>query len=239
MTTDVLGINPLWCIPLVVVVMAVVGFLVQLVVINQTVSVDPLPSILVTFGFAVVLQNLILEVFSADSQSLDPGSIGTASLKLSSSISVAWFGVLTFVLALVTLGSIHLVLARTGVGRALRATADDKDAAILSGIHPERVYAFAGAVAFATVALAGALMSVSTTFDPSSADVRLIFAFEAVIIGGLGSLWGTLAGGIVLGVTQAVGAQIDPSYSVLAGHVAFLLVLVFRPQGLFAKVRVA
>jgi branched-chain amino acid transport system permease protein len=129
-----------------------------------------------------------------------------------------------------------VALNRTGVGRSLRATADDADAAILSGIDPRRIYAFVAGLAFATVSIAGALMAMSTTFDPSSADARLIFAFETVIIGGLGSLWGTLAGGIVLGVTQTLGAQIDPSLSILAGHVAFLAVLMLRPQGLFARV---
>ncbi|MFV0464409.1 MAG: branched-chain amino acid ABC transporter permease [Nostocoides sp.] len=235
--SQVVDVNPLWLLPVVVAVMAVAGFVIELVLLNRTISVDPLPSLLVTFGLAVVLQNVLLEVFAADSRSLSPGPIETASLQLSSSISVAWFGVLTFVLALLTLGSIHVVLARTAIGRSLRATADDQSAAVLSGIRPERVYAVAGGVAFATVALAGGLMALSTTFAPSSADVRLIFAFEAVIIGGLGSLWGTLAGGIVLGVMQTVGAQIDPSWSILAGHLAFLAVLLLRPQGLFATVR--
>lgn len=230
-TTD---LNPLWLLPVVVIVMALLGWVVELLLLNRTVDVDPLPSLLVTFGLAVVLQNLLLEVFSADSQSLSPGAIGTASLHLTGSVSVAWFGVLTFVLAILTLGTIHVVIARTRVGRSLRATADDRDAAVLSGIRPDRIYAVAGAVAFGTVALAGGLMALSTTFAPSSADVRLIFAFEAVIIGGLGSLWGTLAGGVVLGVMQTVGAQIDPSLSLLVGHLAFLAVLVFRPRGLFA-----
>jgi branched-chain amino acid transport system permease protein len=237
--TEKFDVNPFWSLPAVVIVMAVIGFVVELVLLNRTVDPDPLPSLLVTFGLAVVLQNSLLKIFSADSHALNPGKIATASLRLNDSISVAWFGVLTFTLAVLTLGSVHLALNQTNVGRLLRATADDSDAAILSGVDPRRIYAFAAGLAFATVSIAGALMAMSTTFDPSSADARLIFAFETVIIGGLGSLWGTLAGGIVLGVTQTLGAQIDPSVSILAGHVAFLVVLMLKPQGLFARVRVA
>jgi len=87
-------------------------------------------------------------------------------------------------------------------------------------------------VAFATVAIAGLAFGMYSSFNPSSGSSRLLFAFEAVVIGGLGSLWGTLIGGIILGVAQAIGAQIDPSLQVLAGHLVFLVVLAVRPEGL-------
>jgi branched-chain amino acid transport system permease protein len=237
--TDALGANPFWSLLAVVPGMAIGGWFVQKLVLNRTVGPDPLPSLLVTFGLAVVLQNALLQFFSADSRSLQAGPISTAALKVNSSISLAWFGVLVFAVAVVLLGSLSVLLSRTRAGRVLRATADDSEAVILSGVDPRKVYALAAAVSFATVALAGVFMAMGTTFEPSSADARLIFAFETVIIGGLGNLWGTLAGGVILGVTQTVGAQVDPSISILAGHVAFLIVLMVRPQGLAAKVRVA
>jgi branched-chain amino acid transport system permease protein len=104
------------------------------------------------------------------------------------------------------------------------------------GFNTRHVFALAMALSLAIVAIAGVFLAVRASFDPSIGPARLIFGFEAVIIGGLGSMWGTLAGGIILGVAQAVGAQIDPGWQVLAGHIAFLLVLAVRPQGLFPKV---
>jgi branched-chain amino acid transport system permease protein len=237
--TDAAGVNPFWSLLAVVPGMAIGGWLVQRMILNRTVGADPLPSLLVTFGLAVVLQNTLLEVFSADGKSLQAGRISTASLKVNSSISLAWFGVLVLVLAVVLLASLSLLLDRTSTGRVLRATADDAEAVVLSGVDPRRVYALAAALSFATVALAGVFMGMGTIFDPSAGDVRLIFAFETVIIGGLGNLWGTLVGGVLLGVTQTVGAQVDPSVSILAGHLAFLVVLMLRPQGLSSRVAAA
>lgn len=103
------------------------------------------------------------------------------------------------------------------------------------GADRKHLFALATALALGIVALAGVLMAIKTNFDPSAGPIRLLFAFEAVIIGGLGSLWGTLIGGIVLGVAQGIGAAIDPGYQILAGHVVFLIILVMRPQGLFAR----
>jgi branched-chain amino acid transport system permease protein len=237
--TDAWGVNPFWSLLAVVPGMAIGGWLVQRTILNRTVGPDPLPSLLVTFGLAVVLQNALLQVFSADSRALQAGGISTASLRVNSSISLAWFGVLVFGVALLLLGSLSLLLNRTRTGRVLRATADDSEAVILSGVDPRRVYALAAALSFATVALAGVFMGMGTIFDPSAADARLIFAFETVIIGALGNLWGTMVGGVILGVTQTVGAQVDPSLSILAGHLAFLTVLMLRPQGLSTKVSVA
>jgi branched-chain amino acid transport system permease protein len=135
------------------------------------------------------------------------------------------------------LGGLALFIGRTKIGRVFRATSDDLDAARLMGIDVRRVYAVAMALALATVALAGVLLGVRGSFSPFSGPENLIFAFEAVIIGGLGSLWGTLAGGVTLGIAQAIGAQIDPSWGQLAGHLVFLAVLASRPTGMFGKVQ--
>ncbi len=142
---------------------------------------------------------------------------------------------ITFVIAILVLVGLQLLLHRTQLGRSLRATADDRDAARLIGIDDRHVYGVATAIAMGTVAVAGVLLGIRTTFGPLDGPVRLIFAFEAVVIGGLGSLWGTLVGGVILGVSQTVGNQVNPAYQVLAGHVVFLIVLAFRPNGLFAR----
>ncbi|WP_250001751.1 branched-chain amino acid ABC transporter permease [Actinoplanes sp. M2I2] len=214
--------------------MAVLGYLVQRLLLERGLRAGPLAPLVVTFGLSVVLQNALLEAFSPDSRALPAGALGTASLQLTESLSVGWFAVLCLGLAVAVLAGLQLFLARTAFGRAMRATSDDRETVQLLGIDQRQVYAVATAIAFATLALAGVLFGMRTTFDPSIGPARLIFAFEAVIIGGLGSLWGTLAGGVVLGVAQTVGAQISPAYAVLAGHLVFLAVLVLRPQGILA-----
>jgi branched-chain amino acid transport system permease protein len=214
----------------------------QLTVLNRTLDTGELPPLLVTFGIAIILQNVLLETFSADSRGIDAGTIETDSIRVSDQLSIGWFPLLTFLASVALLGGLQLLIGRTRLGRAMRATADDQGAAELMGIDHRRVYAVAMAIALATVALAGVFFGMRTTFVPSDGPVRLIFAFEAVIIGGLGSLWGTLAGGIVLGVAQTVGTQIafsagiSPGWGgVLAGHLVFLAVLAIRPTGLFPR----
>lgn len=213
-----------------------VGYLLQRGLLNFALrGGDPLPPVLVTFGLSIILQNLLLELFSADSQGLDAGRLENASIRVSDRLAVGWFPLLTLVTAVAVLVGLQLVLSRTRLGRSFRATSDDPEAASLVGLDPRHVFAMATAIALATVAVAGLFLGVRTTFTPSIGPTRLIFAFEAVIIGGLGSIWGTLAGGLVLGVAQTLGAQLSPGWGVLAGHLVFLAVLAFRPTGLLGR----
>jgi branched-chain amino acid transport system permease protein len=229
-------LNPLWTLLAVVPLMLAVGYLLQRGLLNFTLrGADPLPPVLVTFGLSIILQNLLLEVFSADARGLDAGRVENASIRLSDRLAVGWFPLLTLVVAVGVLVGLQLLLSRTRLGRSFRATADDQEAASLVGLDHRHVYAMATAIALATVAVAGVFLGVRTTFAPSVGPTRLIFAFEAVIIGGLGSIWGTLAGGLVLGVAQTLGAQLSPGWGVLAGHLVFLAVLAFRPTGLLGK----
>src|SRR5437016_3774154 len=231
---DDLGWNPLWTLALVVPLLALVGFVLQYALLNFTLD-SGLAPLLATFGMAVIIQNALLEQFSADSRRLDVGAIGTESIHVTSEISIGWFPLITLLVAIGLLGGLQLLLRLTPLGRALRATSDDQRAAQLVGIDNRRVYAIATAISLATVAVAGIFLGVRSLFVPSSGPVRLIFAFEAVIIGGLGSLWGTLVGGIVLGVAQTIGAQASPGWGVLSGHLVFLAVLLLRPSGLFSR----
>jgi branched-chain amino acid transport system permease protein len=233
---DVVPVNPLWTLLAVVPLMLAVGYLLQRGLLNFTLrGADPLPPVLVTFGLSIIVQNLLLEVFSADSQGLDAGRVENASIRLSDRLAVGWFPLLTLVVAIGVLVGLQLLLSRTRLGRAFRATSDDPEAANLVGLDDRHVYAMATAIALATVAIAGIFLGVRTTFAPSVGPTRLIFAFEAVIIGGLGSIWGTLAGGLVLGVAQTLGSQLSPGWGVLAGHLVFLAVLAFRPTGLLGR----
>ena len=188
-----------------------------------------------TFGLAIVIQNVLLEEFTANEQGLNAGAIETNSIHVTNQISIGWLPLLTLVAAVLLLLGLQFFIHRTSLGRALRATSDDSKAAQLVGIDNRRLYGIAMAIAMATAAVAGIFLGIRTTFGPFTGPVRLIYAFEAVIIGGLGSLWGTLAGGIVLGVAQSIGAQISPGWGDLAGHFVFLAILLVRPTGLLGR----
>jgi branched-chain amino acid transport system permease protein len=215
--------------------MAAVGYVLQRGLLNRALDQGSLAPILVTFGLAIVITNLLQEIFTVDNRSIQIGALETDSIRISSDLAIGIFPLITFVVGIVVIVGLQLFLSRTRTGRAMRATSDDRDAAVLMGINNRQLYAIAAAIALGIVGVAGVFLGMRTQFNPGFGDVMLIFAFEAVIIGGLGSLWGTLAGGMILGVAQVVGAQAFPAYGVLFGHLVFLLVLVVRPQGLIPK----
>ncbi len=216
--------------------MLALGYVLQRAVLDRSLRSGILTPLLATFGLSIAIQNVLLRQFSPDVRSFggDAGSITTASWRVTSELSISGLGVLILAVAVVVIGGLHFFLGSTRAGAIMRATAQDSDAAQLVGIDSRVVYARATAIAVAVAALAGLFLGIRSTFEPTSGPTQLIFAFEAVVIGGLGSLWGTLLGGIVLGVAQTVGARIDPQYSILAGHAVFLAVLVTRRGGLLA-----
>ena len=234
-TTHALGVGPLTSLIIVVPVMALIGYLLQWLVLNRTLGDDLLPPLLVTFGLSVIIQNGLLTVFTADSVKLQAGEIEVATLRLAEGLYVGVLPLLQLAVAVAVIGALQFIFYRTALGRAFRATADDPEVAQLMGLDNRQVFALAMALSLAVVAIAGVFLAVRANFDPSQGPARLIFGFEAVIIGGLGSLWGTLAGGLILGVAQAIGAHLDPGWQILAGHLAFLIVLAVRPQGLFPE----
>lgn len=230
-----LDINPLAALVVVLPGAFVFGYLLQRLVFDRVVGVDPAFQIVATFGLGVVIQNLLDERYTADTQGLDVGALETSGIKVNDQISVGWLPLITLLCAIAVLAGLALFMRHTKTGRAFRATSDDAAAARLMGVDVRRIFSVSMALAIATVALAGVLFGTRSSFDPTIGPARLIYAFEAVIIGGLGSLWGTLAGGIILGVAQGVGRQVDPQWGELAGHAVFLLVLAVRPTGLFGK----
>jgi branched-chain amino acid transport system permease protein len=232
---DATGIAPLVTLLVVLPAAAVAGYWLQRGVLTRALRAGELAPLLATFGLLIVIQNVLLELFSSNSRSLRSGALETASWRITNEVSLPALGVVIFLVAVVVLGGLQVFLRRTNLGRSMRATASDPDTAGLVGIDARAIYAKAAAIAVATAVLAGAFFAMRSTIEPTSGSMQLIFAFEAVVIGGLGSLWGTLVGGIVLGVAQTVGAQIEPSYSILAGHLVFLAVLAFRRGGIFAQ----
>jgi len=232
-----LGLDPFVALVLVAPLMAALGYGLQTLVLNRLLGQGILPPILVTFGLSIIIQNGLLEIFSADSRRLNPGGIETASVALGGQLAIGWLPLITLGVAVAILVGLQGLIGRLSVGRAFRATSDDQETAELMGIDNRRLYGLAMALSLGIVAVAGVFLGIRTTFTFASGPDRLLFAFEAVIIGGLGSLWGTLVGGAVLGVAQTVGAKLSPGWGILTGHLVFLAVLLLRPQGLFAKAR--
>jgi branched-chain amino acid transport system permease protein len=213
------------------------GYALQRYVLNGTLGKDPLPSLVVTFGLSIVIQNLLLELFSADPRAIETGGLNTQGVALGDSLSLGVLPLVVLAIAVVATGALQWLFARTALGRSFRAVSDDREIAELMGLNAKKVYAFATAIAFVLIAIAGALQGMRTTVSPSDGPLLLLFAFEAVIIGGMGSFWGTLAGAMILGITQQIGFRLDPGWGIWAGHIVFLVVLVLRPQGLFPKTR--
>ncbi|HEV2570476.1 MAG TPA: branched-chain amino acid ABC transporter permease [Beijerinckiaceae bacterium] len=230
------SIHPLLAIFLVAPVMAVAGYGLQRILFNRTLGADLLPPLLVSFGLSVIIQNVLLQVFTADSRKLSAGAIETATLPIADGLAVGVLPLLMFVAAVTIIAALQFMFYSLPIGRALRATSDDPEVARLMGYDNRHLFGVAMALSLAVVAVAGVFLAVRANFDPALGPSRLIYGFEAVIIGGLGNLWGTLAGGVILGVAQAIGAKIDPGWQLLAGHLVFLAVLAFRPEGLFPKV---
>jgi branched-chain amino acid transport system permease protein len=236
MVTTGTGLDPLTSLIIVVPVMALIGYGLQRGLLNRTLGDDLLPPLLVTFGLSIIVQNGLLELLTADSRKLQAGAIEVQTFEIAQGVWVGALPLIQFAVAVAVIASLQWLFYRTALGRAFRATSDDPSVAQLMGLDTRHVFAMAMALSLAVVAIAGVFLAVRANFDPSIGPARLIFGFEAVIIGGLGSLWGTLIGGVILGVSQAIGAQIDPGWQLLAGHIAFLAILAFRPQGFFPKV---
>lgn len=231
------GLSPWMSLLIVVPAMFIIGFLLQRGLLNPTLGKGVLPPLLLTFGLSVIVQNVLLLRFSADTQGLDVGALKAASIEITPGVTLGILPLITFVVAILVLTGLQLFLTRTRLGRAFRATSDDPATAELMGINSRMLYGLAMGLSLAIVGIGGVLLGVRTTFAPADGPARLIFAFETVIIGGLGSLWGTLAGGIILGVAQNLGAQINPTWFQLTGHLVTLALLAFRPTGLFARTR--
>ena len=229
------GVSPFIALIAVVPIMAGVGYLLQWGIFNRALKVGGLAPLLAAFGLAVVLAQLLQLKFSADSQSLQTGSLGIASIRVTDQISIGVLPLITFLVGVLVIFGLQMFLSKAPLGRAMRAASDDPETVPLMGIDNRQVYALSTAIALGIVGIAGMFLGMRGNFDPQYGQAMLIFAFEAVIIGGLGSLWGTLIGGMVLGIAQAMGSQINPSYGVLIGNLVFLAILAFRPTGLLPK----
>lgn len=236
LVTQTMGMHPFASFIITIPLMALMGYYLQRFVLNKVLGDDILPPLLVTFGLSVILQNALLEVFSADNQKMNAGPIEAMSIEVTGGLNVGVLPLIIFGSAVLVIAGLQYIFYRTALGRAFRATSDNQRIAQLMGLDNRHIYGLAMALSLVVVAIAGIFLGVRTSFDPAVGPARLIFGFEAVIIGGLGNLWGTLIGGIILGVSQSLGAQINPGWQLLAGHITFLIILALRPRGLFPRV---
>jgi branched-chain amino acid transport system permease protein len=234
-------IPAVWSFVIVVPLFAALGYVAQRTLIQASIRRGVLTPLLVTFGLSVVIENALQQFFSANSHTLPIGSLVSDSFSIGSQITIAYLDLVIFGVAVVVLLGLQYYLSSSRQGRLIRAVADDREAAQLAGADYRHIFGIAAAIAFGTVALAGIAYGMYTSFDPTSGTTAmlLLFAFEAVVIGGLGSLWGTLAGGILLGVVQQLGAQVGSDDQILAGQLLFLVILVIRPQGITSRRRTA
>lgn len=223
---------PAWGLVVIAPAFGLLGYVMQRLLITPSLNAGPIATLVATFGLSIVVQNALIEGFSADVRSLEVGRLATASVNLGAGIDLPLVGILGLGTAIAVIGGMQAFLSRSRTGRMMRAASDDVETAALTGANARHIYAVATAIAFSTLALAGILLGTRSSFSPTAGTLILIFAFEAVVIGGLGSLWGTLLGGLILGLTQSAVAYYDPAQAILAGHIVFLAVLAFRPQGL-------
>ena len=231
------GLTPIQSVFVTLPIAWLMGYAMQRYVLNGTLGKDPLPSLVVTFGLSIVTQNFLLELFSADPRSIETDGFNTWGWAVTESISIGVLPVMILVLAVSTTIFLQLLFKYTSIGRSFRAVSDDPEIAELMGLNSKKVYAFATGLAFVLMSISGSLQGMRTTVSPSDGPMLLLFAFEAVIIGGMGSFWGTLAGAMLLGIAQQIGFRWDPGWGIWCGHMVFLLILIVLPQGLFPKTR--
>lgn len=231
------GLSPIQSLMITLPMAWVLGYGLQRCILNGTLGKDPLPSLVVTFGLSIVIQNFLLEIFSADPRAIETDGFNTVGFAMTDSISIGLLPLLILVLAILATFFLQWLFKSTNIGRSFRAVSDDPEIAELMGLNSRQVYAYATGLAFVLISISGVLQGMRTTVSASDGPLLLLFAFEAVIIGGMGSFWGTLAGALILGIAQQVGFRWDPGWGIWCGHIMFLIVLIVRPQGLFPKTR--
>lgn len=235
--TQVAGLPVLAAIVIMLPLMALLGWVMHAALFERAMRGGFLLPILVTIGLGAALQNGMFGIWGSNTRSLgaDIGNLSWSSWVLPGGIIVGQLPVIIFVTAIIVIGALHLMLKKTRLGRAIRATAADSEAAEMCGVDARRTHRAAAAIAVALAALAGVFLAMRAQVTPYSGPAQLIFAFEALVIGGIGSIWGTLVGGIILGISQVLGGLISNQASLLAGHLVFVAVLIWRLSRGWAK----
>jgi branched-chain amino acid transport system permease protein len=233
-TTNLTG-NPLLALPITIVIMMGFATLIQKFLINRVISKGAEPALLVTFGLSIIISNALYQVFGANTQTIKNDLIST-NLVRTENISVSLMYFLTFIIAVATVICLTLIMNKTSFGRGIRAASSDTMMSELLGVNTKRMYIYAMCLTVVTASIAGMLVGMTFPFYPTTGPQYLIIAFGVVVIGGMGSLVGTLIGGVILGLAQLVGANLlGATYQQLVGFIVLLVVLAIRPQGLLSK----
>ena len=228
---NAIGVDPILSIIVTVPIMFLVGMGLQSGLINRVMKIGSEPALLVTFGLSIILADAMLLIFSADAQRANV-PYNTASLRIAQGLNISVLDLIVFCISLATIIVLSIFLKKTYLGRSIRATSDDTQAASLMGVNVNRTYAIAMGIAMATAAIAGMCVSMKWVYYPSSGGNYLLTAFGVVVIGGMGSIPGTLIAGLILGLAQVIGGA---NYGQLIAYVLMVLFLAVRPQGLFSK----
>ena len=231
-----LGVSPLVTLFMVVPAMFFVGFFIQGGLLNRVLGKEMEPPLLVTFGISIILQNVLLLIFTPDARSL-MSSLALKTIPLSETVSLPVLSLINFMTSAIVIFAVHLFFRNTYLGRAIRAASDNEMCTRLMGVNTKRIYAYAMGIALMTAAIAGVLIGMSFTFYPHSGPQFLIISFGVIIIGGLGSMKGCFAGGLILALAQMLGAHFAGiGYQLFFGYAVLLVVLGIKPKGLFGKV---
>lgn len=228
------GLGAFTALLVVIPMMFALGWMLQIVLLNRVTGGDPLAPLLLTFGLSIVLQNVLQEMFTADTRSLQAGDLAGLGFNLAG-VSIGVLPSISALASIALLGATHWLVGNTHFGRQARAVSDDPGTARLVGVNDRRFFAMMTGVIFSMIGIAAVLYALRTPFSPTAGPERLLYSFEAVVLGGLGNIWGTLFGGLVIGVAQLFGAKMASGLGPFFGHLVFLLVLLARPQGLFGK----
>src|ERR1700748_3595645 len=202
------GLNPFLAALVAIPIMFGFGWLLQAQLLNRTLGPDILPPLLVTFGLSIVIQNALLEGFSADNRRSTVGPLESATFALGP-INIGVMPLLTFLSSVAVIISLNQLFYRTSLGRALRAPSDDRVTAGVMGVRPDRIFATATGIAMVVVTIAALYLGTRANFDPTIGPARLIYAFEAVIIGGVQGLWQTRSGGVIFAVLHTLVARLN------------------------------
>jgi branched-chain amino acid transport system permease protein len=231
-----LGISPFWTLLVVVPVMYFVGFFIQNFLLNRVLGKELEPPLIVAFGLSIIIQNLLLLVFTPDARSLMT-SLAIETIPVGKSLNIPAIYLVDFLVGGVVIFCLYYFFQKTYMGRAIRAASDDEVAAQIMGVNTRNIYAKAMGIAMMTAGVAGVLVGTTFTFYPHTGPQYLITAFGVIVIAGFGSMKGAFVGGLILALAQTLGAQFfGPGYQLLCGYVVLLIVLAVRPQGLFGTV---
>jgi branched-chain amino acid transport system permease protein len=227
------GVNALLAAPLAGIVVAALAWPLQQFLIQPVVSQREEVPLLTTFALSIILQNLLVYFASADTRSIDSGLVASWYVA---GLSVPVLHVVCFCIAMAVCIGVHVLITHTATGRRMRASAELPMAAAVIGVPVRRMYAFTYCLAAGVAGLGGALLALVFSFTPGTGVEYLLTGFAVVVLGGLGSIKGTVLGGLLLGVVEALGAAVlGDGYRLLIGLVLILVLLTTRPQGLFGR----